>query len=298
MSDKRRSHPPTLLRLAEREIRESGLIPKGDRVLAAVSGGPDSMALLHVLSILRTRLGFELSAHAVIHGLRPEADEEVALAERKARELGVPFDVSRLRVAAGGNLQARAREARLRALRKAAKNQEASCIALGHHADDRAETVLLRILRGCGPAGLAVMPSRADDLIRPFIRARRSDVIHHLHRHGVSFATDPSNRDRRFQRARVRDEVLPLLESMSPKVVDHLCRLAQDVEALRLPTSGMGRAQLEQLARAAAAGDANVRVSLPAGRVARLDISTGRIVVEAPKGTKGARKPRHAPDDA
>jgi tRNA(Ile)-lysidine synthase len=295
---KRRSHPPTLIRRAEREIREGGLIGGGMRVLAGVSGGPDSMAMLHVLSVLRAKLGFELFAHAVDHGLRAEAMEEVALAEEQARLLGVPFGVSRLRVEPGGNLQARARAARLGALREQARLLGAVRIALAHHADDRAETVLQRILRGSGPAGLAVLAPRAGDLIRPFVRARRSDVIDHLQRHGIPFAQDPSNEDRRFLRARVRADLLPMLESLSPRIVEHLCSLADDLGALDLPTSPLGRAQLRELGRAASQRRSGIRVSVPGGRVATVDVCTGRIVVEAPEDAKGARKPRQRPDDA
>lgn len=298
MSSKRRSHPPSLLRLAEREIRESELVDRGDRVLVAVSGGPDSMALMHVLSVLRARLGFDLFAHAVDHGIRREAAREVDLAAGLAASLDVAFGSTRLRVAPGGNLQARAREARHGALREAAREVGACRIALAHHADDRAETVLLRMLRGSGPAGLAVMPARGGQLVRPFIRARRSDVLRHLNHHGVRFADDPSNEDRRFDRVRVRRDLMPVLEAISPRVVEHLCRLADDMGALDLPSSPLGRAQLEQLARAADRRNPAARVSLPAGRIARVDVSTGRIVVETPEETKGARKPRQRADDA
>lgn len=142
------------------------------------------------------------------------------------------------------------------------------------------------------------MPAQAGDLIRPFIRARRSDVMRHLTRHGIPYSLDPSNKDKRFLRARVRRDVLPLLETISPRVVEHLCELAGDLEALDLPHVPMGRAQLRALAKAAADRDPAVRVSLPAGRVARVELSTGRIVVETTNGAKGNRKARHVPDDA
>jgi tRNA(Ile)-lysidine synthase len=106
--------------------------------------------------------------------------------------------------------------------------------ATGHHAEDRAETLLIRILRGTGPAGLGVLPPRAGNRIRPLYRARRADIDAHLRRHRIPFSLDPSNADPRFLRTRVRQEVLPLLESMSPRVVDHLCRLADDLAKLRL----------------------------------------------------------------
>lgn len=156
-----RSHPPSLLRLAERLIRDERLIERGDVVLCACSGGPDSTALLHVLGRLRARFGFRLVAHGVDHGLRAEAAEELEHAGRVAQALGVPFDVTRLRVAPGGNLQARARDARRGALRAAAWLVGAHLVATGHTADDRAETFLLRLLRGAGPRGLAVMPPSA-----------------------------------------------------------------------------------------------------------------------------------------
>lgn len=257
-----RSHPPSLLRLAERLIHDERLIERGDVVLCACSGGPDSTALLHVLGRLRGRLGFSLVAHGVDHGLRPEAAGELGHAERVAGTLGVPFGVTRLEVAPGGNLQARAREARRAALRDAARLAGARLVATGHTADDRAETFLLRLLRGAGPRGLAVMPASAPLeaqgqpallLIRPLLLARRADVAAHLLRHGLPSAHDPSNDDARFLRVRVRAELLPLLESMSPGIAGHLCALA-DMLAAELPPEGalrgLGRAQRLAVARA------------------------------------------------
>lgn len=222
-----RSHPPTLITLARAALRE-GIVPRGTSVLVAVSGGPDSMALLHVLSMLRARHGFGLFAHGVDHGLRPEAARELDLAERFARDLDVPFSRSALHVKPGGNLQARARDVRWAALRAAASRAGAERIATGHHADDRAETLLIRLLRGTGARGLAVLPPAEGDRIRPFLRARRADIAAHIERHHVPFATDPSNRDPRFLRARVRMQLLPELERLSPRIVEHLCALADD----------------------------------------------------------------------
>src|SRR3954469_19845594 len=112
MSGARRSHPPTLIKLAERTLREECAVPRGARILCAVSGGPDSMALLDVLAGLAPKLGYELVAHGVDHGLRPEAVTELDLAARHAAARGVPFERSRVSVGVGGNLQARARTAR------------------------------------------------------------------------------------------------------------------------------------------------------------------------------------------
>jgi tRNA(Ile)-lysidine synthase len=224
-----RSHPPTLITLARRALREDGLIERGTTVLAAVSGGPDSMAMLHVLGLLRRDFAFGLFAHGVDHGLRPEASAELDVAEAFARSLDVPFERTRVVVAPGGNLQSRARDARWQALRAAAKRAGAARIATGHHADDRAETMLMRMLRGTGPEGLAALPARHGDRIRPLLRARRADVEAHVRRHRIPHCNDPSNRDPRFLRVRVRLELVPVLERLNPRVVEHMYALADQL---------------------------------------------------------------------
>lgn len=226
-----RSHPPTLITLARAALREGPggpLIPRGARVVVAVSGGPDSMALLHVLAGLRSRHAFGLFAHGVDHGLRPTASAELDLAEGLARSLDVPFTRTSVVVPPGGNLQSRARTARWEALRSAASRVGADRIATGHHADDRAETVLMRILRGTTLRGLAVLPPLDGDRIRPFYRARRADIDGHVARHHLPHAIDPSNRDPRFLRTRVRHEIMPQLERLSPRIIEHLCALAEE----------------------------------------------------------------------
>ncbi|MCU0690342.1 MAG: tRNA lysidine(34) synthetase TilS [Polyangiaceae bacterium] len=282
MSPTRGSHGPSLLRLAQREVQDGQLVRRGEHVLVAVSGGPDSNALLHVMSILGRRNGFRVSACGVNHGLRLDAAQELELGAKLADDVGVAWRTVALCVAPGANLMARAREARLAALRSVARESGAQAIALAHHADDRAETVLMRIMRGTGPAGLAVLPPRARDLVRPLIRARRTDVLRHLQRHGIAYARDPSNEDRRFLRAAVRADVLPVLERLAPRVVEHLCDLADDACALGLAPSprGHGRVHRQAMARALAAGNATARIALPGGRIARFDPSTGQIAVD------------------
>jgi tRNA(Ile)-lysidine synthase len=213
-------------------------------VLVAISGGPDSVALLSALSLVAPRLGLELAAHGVDHGLRAEAPRELELARGVAEGLGVAFGVTRVLVPRGGDLQARARRARYEALRDAASAMGCALVATGHTRDDRAETVLIRLLRGAGPAGLGVLPATAESpaggarLVRPLLLATRADVLTHLERHGLPHVSDPSNDDRRYLRARVRHEVLPLLESLSPNVRAHLAALA---DALALGDAGPGR---------------------------------------------------------
>lgn len=227
-----RSHPPTLLSVVRRTLVEECDVTRGERILVAVSGGGDSAALLHALSKLAPELGVSLVAHGVDHGLRAEAAAELDLAATLAAGCGVPFERTSVCVAPGGNLQARARLARRQALERAAKACSASRIATAHHQDDRAETVLIRLLGGADPSGLAVLPPIAGVWIRPLIRTRKSAVLAHLRRHKIGFAEDPSNQDPRYLRVRVRRELLPLMQELSPGIVDHLTRLADDIAAV------------------------------------------------------------------
>jgi tRNA(Ile)-lysidine synthase len=283
-----RSHPPTLITLTRALVRDADLIPRGARVLVAVSGGPDSMALLDVLARLRGERAFELVGHGVDHGLREGAAAELDLAEAFARSRDVPFARTRVDVAPGGNLQARARSARYAALEAAAAAAGCTRMATAHHADDRAETFLLRLLRGTSPRGLAVLPPRAGDRIRPLLRARRADIDAHVARHAIPFATDPSNRDPRFARTRVRDEVLPLLERLSPKIVENLCSLADELAiaeapddaSARHPFSALPRGTRRSLATLMRTKSPRARVLLPGGLVAAFDRAKLDIVVK------------------
>jgi tRNA(Ile)-lysidine synthase len=260
-----RTHPPTLITLARAALREHGLVDRGSTVLAAVSGGADSMALLHVLSRLRRDLGFGLFAHGVDHGLRPESAAELDVVEVFAATLDVPFGRTRVDVGAGGNLQARARTARWNALRAAAAHAGADRIATGHHADDRAETMLMRVLRGTGALGLGVLPARHGDRIRPLLRARRTDIDAHVRRHRIPYCDDPSNRNPRFLRVQVRRELMPVLERLNPRVVEHMGALADELAAARAAAEASGclgaTAILQMAAREAAAGDAGAHLS-------------------------------------
>lgn len=250
--------------------------------------------------MLRRSMGHIVVAHGVDHGLRSEAANELALVAKVCQGLEIPFEVTRVAVAPGSNVQARAREARHKALQNAAMGQGAAVIALGHTADDRAETVLLRLLRGAGPKGLAVLPSRAPapvvvegadrtiDLVRPMIRARREDVLAHVFRHALVCAQDPSNIDPRFTRVRVRREIIPLLEELSPSIVDHLCALADmlsevcpdetvldGLQGLR----GLGRAQRSMVDRARRSGERSVKIRMKGGQDVDVAFAKGKIVL-------------------
>jgi tRNA(Ile)-lysidine synthase len=283
-----------------RRLLASELGLKNVSIVCACSGGPDSTAMLHVLAGLREPLGLALTACAVEHGIRPEAASEIAHAADVAASLRVPFEVVRLTVARGANLMARAREARYEALRAAGARAGAAFIATGHTADDRAETVVMRILRGAGPRGLAVLPPRAGDLLRPIVRARRAEVLRHLGRAGLTYATDPSNADVRFLRARVRGEVMPLLEALSPGVVESLCALADalgDLVPGDDPLASLGRRQREMIETALRAGKRSARVRTSDREEVLVRLENGRPILTkqmSPKAGPKRETPRKA----
>jgi tRNA(Ile)-lysidine synthase len=187
------------------------------------------MALLDTLARQGPAFGCTLHAHGVDHGLRAEAGAELDLAASHSERCKVPFSRSLVSLGpASGNLQARARQARYQALREAAHRCDAQFIVTAHHQADRAETVLLRLVRGTTQRGLGVLPAKDGDRLRPFLRVPREAILSHLSRHNVAFASDPSNADPRFTRVRIRQELLPLLRGLNPRIEEALCALADE----------------------------------------------------------------------
>jgi tRNA(Ile)-lysidine synthase len=240
-------------------IRRRGLLEGGERVIVACSGGPDSVAMAHVLSRLAEPLRLSLTIAVVDHGLRDVA-EEVALVRRLAEQLAVPCRVLSVHVPASGSLQASARDARYAALKGLAEELGASRVAVGHTRDDQAETVLERLFRGASVAGISgIVPKRGDGVIRPLIDVRRANVVAHLTHHELTHASDPTNEDPRFRRARIRASLIPALEAEEPRIVEHLADLADDARAAEHLVSAAGRTLYED-ARRGASHDA-LRVS-------------------------------------
>jgi tRNA(Ile)-lysidine synthase len=217
-----------------RTIREHALVQRGDRVLVAVSGGPDSTALLHGLLTLAPRLEITVCAACVDHGLRPESEDEARAVEKRCRTLGVSCAVIRVDVGQARrphvSLQEAARTARLAALQEAAARLKCDKIALGHTADDQAETVLFRILRGTGLAGLAGIPYQRDSFVRPLLDVRRAELLRYLGKRKITFFCDPSNANRRYARPRIRHDILPMLARENPRVVEALLALSREAQ--------------------------------------------------------------------
>ncbi len=201
-------------------INQQGMFRAGDRVIAAVSGGPDSVALLHLLCEIGAVYSLDLCVAHFDHGLRgSESAGDAIFVENLARELGLPFhpglgDVLALKEKEGFSLEEACRELRYRFLREVAEKRGARRVALGHTADDQAEEFLLRLIRGAGARGLSGMPSiREGVFVRPLLEASRADILSYLMANKFSFRIDSSNNARGFLRNRIRHELLPMLES-------------------------------------------------------------------------------------
>jgi tRNA(Ile)-lysidine synthase len=218
-----------LLQRVRRTVKRYDMLVPGDRVLVAVSGGPDSVALLGALVALAPGLGVAVYAAHLNHGLRGEESlRDQHCAEEVAARLGVPCVLGKSEsIHAGPNLEERARRERYAFLTRAAAEQRCTKIATGHTCDDQAETLLMRLLRGTGSDGLAgIRAVRDGRIIRPLIECSRSEVMEFLSAQRLPFCEDSSNRDRRFLRNRVRHELIPLLQSISPTAQRNLAAVA------------------------------------------------------------------------
>ncbi|NQX70523.1 tRNA lysidine(34) synthetase TilS [Paenibacillus alba] len=225
----------------EQRITEHKLIASGDVVVVAVSGGPDSVALLHVLFVLSERHGWKLIAAHVNHQFRgEESDAEALFVEELAASMGVPCEIGVINVPAyieetSLNGQAAAREKRYEYLHQVAAKYGAKRIALAHHADDQAETMMMRILRGTGPSGLIGMPERRlekkVELIRPFLRIYKTDIVNYCAQHEMLYCMDSSNLLRKYFRNQIRLDVMPMLKTYNEQFSESLNRLADLMQA-------------------------------------------------------------------
>lgn len=204
-------------------------------VLVGVSGGPDSLCLLHILHTS----GYPLVVACLDHGLRPESGSEVELVQHVAGMLGVVFvsrvvDTRQFASQAGLSIEAAARQLRYEFLFTEAAHYDAQAVAVGHTADDQAETVLMHLMRGAGLAGLKGMPFRSwvkswstyIPLVRPLLTTWRSEVLEYCHLNRITPAQDDTNQSPDYFRNRLRLEVLPFLEQVQPNLRQHLVRMA------------------------------------------------------------------------
>ena len=232
----RTPHPADVVKAFAAAVRASGLIVPGDRVLAACSGGPDSVALVALLLRLRDEMPLEVRLAHFDHRLREGSGADARFVRDLAARWVLPLSAGSRDVRAYAarktlNIEEAGRELRYAFLRRAAAETGATKIATGHTMTDQAETVLMRLLRGTGLAGLTgvapVVAGRPCPVVRPLLGIPGPRLRAWLEAEGVPFREDPSNLDRRFLRNRIRAELLPELERRyEPRVVGHLARLA------------------------------------------------------------------------
>jgi tRNA(Ile)-lysidine synthase len=202
-----------------KNIYRGDLLSNGDTVIVGVSGGPDSVALIHVLHALRHQLGLQLHIAHFNHALRKSSNADQNFVERLAKRLNLPCTIASWNNAKSngkGSLEELAREQRLKFLTRLAKKKSAQAIALAHTDNDLAETVLMRILRGSGLKGIrGILPKREIQrcvFIRPFLGIKRLDIGNYLEKNRISYRIDPTNKQTKFYRNKIRHNLLPLLE--------------------------------------------------------------------------------------
>ena len=231
--------------------RARRLLGPNEGVMVALSGGPDSTALLACLAALRdTGACGRVSACHVDHQLRAGSGADAVACEELCARLGVPLE----RVAVSvqpGNVQGMARRARYAALRAAAARAGAARLATGHTRSDQAETVILRLVSGAGARGLAGIPPRRGMIVRPLIDRSRAEVVAYLRERGLPWLEDPTNASPRFDRNRARRDVLPALEALRPGAEAALARAADLLRADERALERLARALVPSGAREA-----------------------------------------------
>lgn len=187
-----------------------------ESILLGLSGGADSMALLMVLLDLRKSEGFRLTCVHVNHHLRAASDNEAKWLSSLLQLRDIPLIVKDVKVPGRGSLEAAARQVRYVAFAEAMRESGAQVLALAHHANDQAETMLMRFMHGTGPAGLAAMGERSGDIWRPFLQTPKADLVQFLLACGQKWIEDASNQDQRMLRNAIRHQVMPGIEALAP----------------------------------------------------------------------------------
>lgn len=215
-------------------IKKHNMLKTGERVVVAVSGGPDSIALLKVLEVLSHEYGLTLIAAHLNHGLREEADREEQFVHKLCNEMEIKFeskkvDINYLRKKSGKCIEDISRDIRYQFLDEVAKRHDAQKIAVGHHLNDQIETVFMNFIRGSGPDGLKGMaPVRDSMYIRPLLGVKRKQILSFLESHKILFMTDASNMENIYLRNRIRHLLIPHIKAQyNPNLDISLANMAE-----------------------------------------------------------------------
>lgn len=211
-------------------VERYGMFESNENVLVGVSGGPDSMALLHILYSLAADYGLKLAVAHLNHGLRPiDSDRDESFVKQAAEKLKLPFYRKQANLQPHtGSIEEQAREARYAFFHEVMERHSFTKIALGHQKNDTAEAVLLHLLRGSGIRGLAgIPPIRDRRVVRPLIQLNRAEIITYLKNHQIPYMVDATNTDPAYERNRIRHHLIPLLEKdYNTNIVETLHRTA------------------------------------------------------------------------
>lgn len=274
--------PHPVFRQVVAAVRQKKLLRPDDRVLVAVSGGSDSVCLVMVLHEMRQRgvlPGLDLHVAHVNYGLRgEESEKDEAFVRDLANRLSLPVHVERVHLVPrpGQALQSQARDARYAFFRRVRRQYDLTAVATGHTADDQAETILMWLLRGSGTKGLAGIPGqRGDGIIRPLLGITRQQVLGYLASRGIAYRTDASNATRVYRRNRIRHEIVPLLRTFNPRVVQGLARAAEILAADAALLDDLERERWEAVVKDVASG----RVVLQSERLAQEPLGLQRRLI-------------------
>lgn len=247
---------PSFINTVLDAVREHNMLEPGMSVLTGVSGGPDSVALLDVLTAVSGSFRLRLGIAHLHHGLRPgEADLDAEFVQTIAKRLGLSYfersaDIRTDRLNTGRSLEEAARDVRHHFLHEVARRFGYEKIALGHHRDDHSQQVLMNLLRGAGPDGLCGIAPVRGKIIRPLIRATRSDILTYLVSRGLMFRIDSSNEDLRYLRNKIRLQLLPDLQKMyNPAIVEGLSRLGKIMQSEKDWISGIVEPAFSRMVR-------------------------------------------------
>ena len=229
-----------LIRRVNHTLKLYKLFPEHSRILVACSGGPDSMALLHILQdIARHRhTKYKFGVAIVDHSIRPESKDEVLWLRNQVDTLGLPFytttfDVPSLNKDLKLSEETIGRQVRYQWLNEIAQSEGYDYIAVAHHKDDQAESILAHLIRGTGLNGLTGMAVVSYDydvpVIRPLLDVTKAELLAYLAHRELTYCIDSTNDDIRYQRNRIRHRIIPELESINPNVVDAIARLGSSI---------------------------------------------------------------------